>query len=132
MDISVDNELNLSRISVPENDNLIDDLVNENPNLSGLIDLDVFNTSIISANDLKGDLKSDKGKITKGQMVKNKSKKDNFNVESDLNGDLKSDKGKVTKGQVAKNKIKKVNFNVESDKAKVKMVRVTRNRTPKK
>ena len=70
VDISVDNELNLSRISVPENDSLIDDLVNKNPNLSELIDLDVFNMSIISANDLKGNLKSDKGIIAKGQMVK--------------------------------------------------------------
>ena len=45
--ISVDNELDLLRISVPEYDDLIDDLVNENPNLSGLIDLDVFNSLLL-------------------------------------------------------------------------------------
>ena len=45
VDISVDNELNLSRISLPENDNLIEDLVNEDPNLSGFLDLEVFNRS---------------------------------------------------------------------------------------
>ena len=67
VDSSVDNVdtdlLNISRISVP--DNLIDDLVNENPNLSVLIDPDVFNASIISANDFKDDSKSEKVKMIK-------------------------------------------------------------------
>ena len=63
--------LNIQRISVP--DTLIDDIdivMNENPNLSVLIDPDVFNASIISANDFKGDSKSEKGKLTNGQLVK--------------------------------------------------------------
>ena len=54
--------LNISRISVPET---IIDECNENQNLSMLIDPDVFNVSIVSANDFKGDSKSDKRKIDK-------------------------------------------------------------------
>ena len=97
--------------------------MNENPNLSVLIDPDVFNASIISANDLKGDSKSEKGKMTNGQMVKNTSKKDNVNVESALEGDLKSVKGKITKGQMIKNG--------RSNKDNINVKRVTRSRTPK-
>ena len=82
---------NISRVSVP--DTLIDDIdivMNENPNLSVRIDPDVFNASIISANDSKGESKSEKVK-----MIKNgrKNKK---------NCDLKSVKGKITKGKMNK------------------------------
>ena len=66
VDIMNTDLLNISRISVP--DTLIDDIdivMNENPNLSVIIDPDVFNTSIISAKDSKGDSKSEKVKMIK-------------------------------------------------------------------
>ena len=89
VDIMNTDLLNISRISVP--DTLIDDIdivMNENPNSSVLIDPDVFNASIISANDSKGESKSEKVK-----MIKNgrKNKK---------NCDLKT--GKITKAKMNK------------------------------
>ena len=59
-------------ISVPET---IIDECNENLNLSMLIDPEVFDASIVSANDFKGDSKSEKGKLTNGQLVKIRARK---------------------------------------------------------
>ena len=55
---------------------------------------------------LEDDLKSDKGKITKGKIIKNgRNKKDCINVVRALEADLKSVvKGKITPGQ----KVKKI------------------------
>ena len=76
VDSNVDNMepdlLNISHISVPET---IIDECNENQNLSMLIDPDVFDASIVSANDFKGDSKSEKGKLTNGQLVKNEQER---------------------------------------------------------
>ena len=43
----------------------VDIVMNENPNLSVIIDPDVSNASIISANDSKGESKSEKEKMIK-------------------------------------------------------------------
>ena len=68
----------------------VDIVMNENPNLSVIIDPDVFNASIISANDSKGESKSDKVKmIKKCRKIKK-------------NCDLKTVKGKITKGKINK------------------------------
>ena len=64
----MDNDLNLSRTSLPENDNLIEDLVNEDPNLSGLIDLEVFNKYFNLS----------------FKSVENHKKKGKLNIESDI------------------------------------------------
>ena len=68
----------------------VDIVMNENPNLSVIIDPDVFNASIISANDSKGESKSEKVKIIKiGRKIKK-------------NCDLKTVKGKITKAKMNK------------------------------
>merc|ERR1712240_898616 len=65
------NILDISHISI--SDSVTDEII-ENPNLSMMIDPDVFETSILS--------ESGKGKLTNGQLVKNMSMKDCLNVES--------------------------------------------------
>ena len=68
----------------------VDIVMNENPNLSVIIDPDVFNASIISANDSKGESKSEKVKMIKnGRKIKK-------------NCDLKTVKGKMTKAKMNK------------------------------
>ena len=87
VDSNVDNMepniLDISHISLPET---VTDEIIENPNLSAMIDPDVFETSILS--------ESGKGKLTNGQLVKNISMKDCLNVESAIEADSKSVKGK--------------------------------------
>ena len=65
------NILDISHISI--SDSVTDEII-ENPNLSAMIDTDIFETSILS--------ESGKGKLKNGQLVKNMSMKDCLNVES--------------------------------------------------
>ena len=87
VDSNVDNMepniLDISHISLPET---VTDEIIENPNLSMIIDTDVFEMSFVS--------ESGKGKLTNGQLVKNISMKDCLNVESAIEADSKSVKGK--------------------------------------
>ena len=80
----MDNDLNVSRISLANNDNLIEDLVNEDANLSGIFYPDVFDRSLNVSFVSDAGFNSCKIKVTKGQMVKNKEKKCELNVESDI------------------------------------------------
>ena len=63
--------LDISLISVSES--LAEEFIG-NANLSAIIDPEIFDTSILS--------ESGKGKLTNGQLVKNKSMKDFFNLEN--------------------------------------------------
>ena len=65
------NILDISHISI--SDSVTEEII-ENPDLSAMIDTDIFETSILS--------ESGKGKLTNGQLVKNMSMKDCLNVES--------------------------------------------------
>ena len=65
------NILDVSLISISD---YVTEKFIENPNLSAIIDTEIFETSILS--------ESGKGKLTNGQLVKNMSMKDCLNVES--------------------------------------------------